>query len=141
MRSGVAMTGRAGQGRSCSLIDRAWVRRATCRWFCAGADRSLGTGAEGASCGATCLCRCQDALNLPSLLSQRPTISGAVKGVIAEGYGWKGFFRGVGPRALSNGINSAVFFCFFEAIRKVGEAQRESTQARGVATEGRVPLR
>jgi solute carrier family 25 S-adenosylmethionine transporter 26 len=25
--------------------------------------------------------------------------------------------RGVGPRALSNGINSAVFFCFFEALR------------------------
>ena len=26
---------------------------------------------------------------------------------------------GVGPRALSNGINSAVFFCFFEALRGV----------------------
>ena len=25
--------------------------------------------------------------------------------------------RGVGARALSNGINSAVFFCFFEALR------------------------
>lgn len=28
--------------------------------------------------------------------------------------GMKGMFCGVGPRALSNGINSAVFFCFFE---------------------------
>jgi hypothetical protein len=26
----------------------------------------------------------------------------------------------VGPRALSNGLNSAIFFCFFEAIRQVG---------------------
>ncbi len=26
-------------------------------------------------------------------------------------------YRGVGPRALSNGINSAVFFCFFEMLR------------------------
>ena len=51
--------------------------------------------------------------------SQKPTISASIQGLIAEGYGWKGFFRGVGPRAVSNGINSAVFFCFFEAIRKV----------------------
>jgi hypothetical protein len=28
--------------------------------------------------------------------------------------GMTGMFRGIGPRALSNGINSAVFFCFFE---------------------------
>jgi len=28
-----------------------------------------------------------------------------------------GFSSGIGARALSNGINSAVFFCFFEAIR------------------------
>jgi len=31
----------------------------------------------------------------------------------------KGFLRGIGPRSVSNGINSAVFFCFFEALRKV----------------------
>lgn len=31
--------------------------------------------------------------------------------------GAKVFFRGVGPRALSNGLNSAIFFCFFEAFR------------------------
>jgi solute carrier family 25 S-adenosylmethionine transporter 26 len=40
---------------------------------------------------------------------------------MAEGDGLRAFFRGVGPRALSNGINSAVFFCFFEAIRRVSE--------------------
>lgn len=52
--------------------------------------------------------------------SSRPTLLGAARGVLAEGEGFKAFFRGVGPRALSNGINSAVFFCFFEAIRRVG---------------------
>jgi solute carrier family 25 S-adenosylmethionine transporter 26 len=40
----------------------------------------------------------------------------AVRAVYANG-GGKAFFRGIGPRALSNGINSAVFFCFFEALR------------------------
>lgn len=28
--------------------------------------------------------------------------------------GPRAMFRGVGPRALSNGVNSAVFFMFFE---------------------------
>jgi solute carrier family 25 S-adenosylmethionine transporter 26 len=37
---------------------------------------------------------------------------------VGEGRGVSAFFAGVGPRALSNGLNSAVFFCFFEAIRK-----------------------
>lgn len=51
--------------------------------------------------------------------SQRPTIATAARTIMAEGDGLRAFFRGVGPRALSNGINSAVFFCFFEAIRRV----------------------
>lgn len=51
--------------------------------------------------------------------SSRPTLVSATQSVLAEGGGMKAFFRGVGPRALSNGINSAVFFCFFEAIRRV----------------------
>jgi solute carrier family 25 S-adenosylmethionine transporter 26 len=51
--------------------------------------------------------------------SSRPTLLGAARSVLAEGDGFKAFFRGVGPRALSNGLNSAVFFCFFEAIRRV----------------------
>lgn len=51
--------------------------------------------------------------------SSRPTIMQAAAGVLAEGSGWQAFFKGVGPRALSNGLNSAVFFCFFEAIRRV----------------------
>jgi solute carrier family 25 S-adenosylmethionine transporter 26 len=53
--------------------------------------------------------------------SSRPTLVSATRSVLAEGGGMRAFFRGVGPRALSNGINSAVFFCFFEAIRRVSD--------------------
>ncbi|KAI8473816.1 MAG: mitochondrial carrier domain-containing protein [Monoraphidium minutum] len=48
--------------------------------------------------------------------ASRPTMAGAAAGVLAAG-GPGAFFAGVGARALSNGINSAVFFCAFEAIR------------------------
>lgn len=51
--------------------------------------------------------------------SSRPTLAGAARSIMREGKGLKPFFRGVGPRALSNGLNSAIFFCFFEAIRQV----------------------
>ena len=34
--------------------------------------------------------------------------------------GAKSFFKGVGPRALSNGLNSGIFFCFFELLKQVG---------------------
>lgn len=51
--------------------------------------------------------------------SSRPTIVTAAAGIMREGKGLAPFFRGVGPRALSNGLNSAIFFCFFEAIRQV----------------------
>jgi solute carrier family 25 S-adenosylmethionine transporter 26 len=51
--------------------------------------------------------------------SSRPTLISAAKSIMQEGKGMKPFFRGVGPRALSNGLNSAIFFCFFEAIRQV----------------------
>ena len=46
----------------------------------------------------------------------RPSMASAAAGVMRQG-GPAAFFRGVSARALSNGINSAVFFCFFEAIR------------------------
>jgi solute carrier family 25 S-adenosylmethionine transporter 26 len=49
--------------------------------------------------------------------ASRPTLSGAFRAVVSEGKGVAPFFRGVGPRALSNGINSAMFFMFFEIIR------------------------
>lgn len=54
--------------------------------------------------------------------SSRPTIVSAAAGIMREGQGLRPFFRGVGPRALSNGLNSAIFFCFFEAIRQVRRA-------------------
>eukprot|EP01026_Neomeris_dumetosa_P042905 TRINITY_DN3581_c0_g2_i3.p1 TRINITY_DN3581_c0_g2~~TRINITY_DN3581_c0_g2_i3.p1 ORF type:complete len:379 (-),score=20.26 TRINITY_DN3581_c0_g2_i3:431-1471(-) len=42
--------------------------------------------------------------------------------------GWRAFFNGLGPRAISNGINSAVFFCFFESFRSfiVAHQQKQS---------------
>ncbi|KAG2450253.1 hypothetical protein HYH02_004765 [Chlamydomonas schloesseri] len=46
----------------------------------------------------------------------RPSMGSAAALVLQQG-GPKAFFRGVGARALSNGVNSAVFFVFFEAIR------------------------
>ena len=38
------------------------------------------------------------------------------------------YFTGVGPRAFSNGINSAIFFMFFEAMR-AGLKRREERVA------------
>lgn len=37
--------------------------------------------------------------------------------------------RGVGARALSNGINSAVFFCFFEALRATFAQKKQEVQS------------
>jgi solute carrier family 25 S-adenosylmethionine transporter 26 len=54
--------------------------------------------------------------NMMCAAASRPSMFGAAAAVYAQG-GPTAFFRGVGTRALSNGINSAVFFCFFEAIR------------------------
>jgi hypothetical protein len=48
--------------------------------------------------------------------ASRPTMASAVRDILAAS-GPKGFLAGLGARAVSNGINSAVFFCFFEAIR------------------------
>lgn len=61
--------------------------------------------------------------------SQRPSFAGAIVGVWRDsppGMGRaKTFFTGVGPRAFSNGINSAIFFCFFEQLRVVFKQQDE----------------
>ena len=48
--------------------------------------------------------------------ASRTSMAAAARGVLAQ-HGPAGFFAGVAPRALSNGVNSAVFFAFFEAIR------------------------
>jgi hypothetical protein len=65
--------------------------------------------------------------------ASRPTMLGAAGQVLAAG-GPGAFFTGVGARALSNGINSAVFFCAFEAIR--GAFQRGSLRAAAPTLEG-----
>ena len=64
--------------------------------------------------------------------SSRPTLLSASARVMAEGRGAAPFFRGVGPRSLSNGLNSAIFFCFFEALRGVRAlyALKEASQRR-----------
>ena len=70
--------------------------------------------------------------------ANRPSLLGACRSVIAEGHGVKAFFSGVGPRALSNGINTAVFFAFFEAIKHyMDERESGSTRrkAKGVRTK------
>lgn len=48
--------------------------------------------------------------------ASRPSLRSSSAQIFQQG-GLRPFFRGVGPRALSNGMNSAVFFCFFEALR------------------------
>ena len=57
--------------------------------------------------------------------------------VISQG-GPSAFFRGIGPRALSNGINSAVFFAFFELLRTTFKqrAAEKAAAAAAVACEG-----
>jgi solute carrier family 25 S-adenosylmethionine transporter 26 len=66
----------------------------------------------------------------------RPTLGGAFVSVLADGKGIKPFFAGVGPRALSNGLNSAVFFCFFEIIRgKLHEMASHKDAAAAVARQ------
>ncbi len=61
--------------------------------------------------------------------SQRPSFAGAISAVWRESPAGAGrvktFFTGVGPRAFSNGINSAIFFCFFEQLRVVFKQQDE----------------
>ena len=54
--------------------------------------------------------------NMMCTAAQRPTMMGAARSILANG-GPSALFTGVAARAVSNGINSAVFFCFFEALR------------------------
>ena len=70
--------------------------------------------------------------------SQRPSFAGAIAGVWRDsppGMGRaKTFFTGVGPRAF-NGINGAIFFCFFEQLRVVFKQQDESAALQREARE------
>uniref|UniRef100_A0A7S0S2B4 Mitochondrial carrier protein n=1 Tax=Chlamydomonas leiostraca TaxID=1034604 RepID=A0A7S0S2B4_9CHLO len=71
--------------------------------------------------------------NMMCAAASRPTMMEAARMVYAQG-GPNAFFRGIGPRALSNGINSAVFFAFFEALRgAVANAKRQGLWGFGPA--------
>jgi len=61
--------------------------------------------------------------NMMCTAASRPSMLGAAMLVHSQG-GPAAFFRGIGARALSNGINSAVFFCFFEALRSSFAARK-----------------
>ncbi len=64
--------------------------------------------------------------------SSRPTFFSAARAIVGEGKGVSAFFRGIGPRSISNGLNSAIFFCFFEMIRQnllERKAMKESGKA------------
>jgi solute carrier family 25 S-adenosylmethionine transporter 26 len=67
--------------------------------------------------------------------SSRPSFGGAIMGVWKDSPPGVGrvrtFFTGVRPRAVSNGINSAIFFCFYEALRSgLVKAETEREQQR-----------
>eukprot|EP00873_Tetraselmis_striata_P041185 jgi/Tetstr1/461449/TSEL_006558.t1 len=56
--------------------------------------------------------------------SSRPTVHSAFLDVMKTNEGPRAFFRGLAPRCISNGLNSAIFFCFFETIRQfIGQRQ------------------
>lgn len=70
--------------------------------------------------------------------ASRPSLRASFRAVAAQGP--HALFRGVGPRALSSGVNSAVFFCFFEMLRtnfKRQQSERAAMESRVAA--GREP--
>ncbi|GLC41559.1 hypothetical protein PLESTM_001214600 [Pleodorina starrii] len=71
--------------------------------------------------------------------SERPTVMQAARGILAERPGLGSFFRGVGPRALSNGLNSAIFYMWFELLRaKIREVLDSRQQQRQQLAAGQV---
>ena len=50
--------------------------------------------------------------------SCRPNMVSACSEILAEGRGMSPFLSGMGPRSVSSFINSAVFFAFFECLRR-----------------------
>lgn len=66
--------------------------------------------------------------NMMCTAASRPSMMVTARNVYASS-GIRGMFAGVGPRAVSNGINSAVFFCFFESFRAMIQAHQERAAA------------
>lgn len=61
--------------------------------------------------------------------SSRPTIASTVRQLLRE-KSLKAWFCGVGPRAVSNGMNSAIFFCIFEIMRNFMKKRNEEAKER-----------
>eukprot|EP01024_Parvocaulis_polyphysoides_P049639 TRINITY_DN4824_c0_g1_i4.p2 TRINITY_DN4824_c0_g1~~TRINITY_DN4824_c0_g1_i4.p2 ORF type:complete len:367 (+),score=46.23 TRINITY_DN4824_c0_g1_i4:227-1327(+) len=59
--------------------------------------------------------------------ASKPSMISVARKIYQNG-GLKAFLNGLGPRAISNGVNSAVFFCFFEAIRSFIQQQQIQQQ-------------
>lgn len=103
----------------------------------AAADISMGLVAGAVAAGATTPL---DVVKTRMMCnaSQRPSFGGAIASVWREsspGFNRvQTFFTGVGPRAFSNGINSAIFFCFFEILRS---SLRKKEERRKVVQEAR----
>ena len=58
----------------------------------------------------------------------RPSMRAACATALAAG-GPRALFAGVGPRALSNGLNSAVFFAFFSSLRSALAVRKAAVAA------------
>ena len=68
--------------------------------------------------------------NMMCSAATRPSVAQACRQVWAQGLGPRAFFTGVGARSLSNGVNTAVFFAFFEAIKAAMERGEEKKRRR-----------
>lgn len=93
-----------------SLHSRVFARKATAQ-----EDFLCGAGAGAFAAAATTPL---DVVKTTMMCTAayKPNMITASQAILRSG-GVGAFFRGVGPRAASNGINSAVFFAFFEALR------------------------
>ena len=78
--------------------------------------------------------------NMMCAAAARPSMRAACATALAAG-GPRALFAGVGPRALSNGLNSAVFFAFFSSLRSalaVRKARAAAARAERVNAGGPV---
>jgi len=67
--------------------------------------------------------------------STRPSVRAAIGQIMASKHPVKGFFLGVGPRSISSGIHTAIFFCFYEAILRAATQTREQQIVNSAAAE------
>uniref|UniRef100_A0A7S3E3X6 Mitochondrial carrier protein n=2 Tax=Eukaryota TaxID=2759 RepID=A0A7S3E3X6_9CHLO len=90
-------------------------------------DFMIGMFSGAVSAGATTPLDCIKTRMMCSAASS-PSLQVACRSIWADG-GARAFFTGMGPRAVSNGINTAVFFAFYEAIQKMMNKQNKQLEA------------